>query len=444
MDTSTTQTERIQPYRLGIRGKVALILLASLLVVLTVNSLLILRAQQSDVLEETDRRGRETAQLLAQYLAYSVVSYNYHAIELILQDLIRNREVIYARVENNRGNVMAVAGTPVPPSDTIKAFQKDIRLNGELLGQLYVHLSSERVVATLEARQRDTLIGQVAAIVIVMVIGFVAISVLIIRPLSVMSSIINSNLRNGNGQIEAVPISSNDEIGDLANGFNALGQHLNETRNALESRIDLANRELQTAYRKLSVQAQELRGANRELEQLSITDPLTGLFNRRYFERLMESEVAQSIRNDTTISILLLDIDNIKAVGEQYGHGAADEALRNVAQIIGQQMRLTDVACRYSADEFFILCRRATIASAISIADALHQSLVQNPVPIQDMRIQLEVSIGVATIPGVKPVTSADQFLQHAEEALRQSKQSGAHGVVHYSMIDPTNRSILG
>jgi len=436
--------DRVRPFRLGIRGKVALVLLATLLVVLTVNTLLTLRAQQHDVIAETERRGHETAQLLSQYLAYSVVSYNYHALELILQDLIRNQDVVYARVENNRGNVMAVAGTPPASGDLSKSFNHDIRLNGELLGQLHISLSSERMIATLEARQRDTLLGQVAAIAIVMAIGFIALSVLIIRPLSLMSRIIGTNLQTGGRRLEEIPLVSNDEIGDLAQGFNKLSHHLNESRDTLESRIDLANQELQDAYRQLSVQANELKDMNRELEQLSITDPLTGLYNRRYFEKLMENEVAQSVRNDSTISILLLDIDNLKTINEQHGHGVGDEVLRSVARIINENMRLTDVACRYASDEFFILCRRATIASAIAIADSLHQAIVSEPLQVMETSFNLSLSIGVATIPGVRQVTTANQFFSNAEEALRHAKQDGRNGVVHFSMIGRSSQSSAG
>lgn len=434
-------TGNARGFRLGVRGKVALILLATLLVTLTVSSLLTLRAQQRDTLEETERRGRETAHLIAQSLAYSVVGYNYHTLELILQDLVRNRDVVYARVENNRGNIMAVAGTPPAPDDKAQTFIQDIRLDGELLGQLNLSLSSERVIAALQTRQRNALLGQLAAIVVVMVIGFVALSILIIRPLSLTVRTIGTNLNSGSARLERIPLRSNDEFGDLAKSFNALGEHLDEARGKLESRIDFANQELQEAYRKLSLQADELRSMNRELEQLSITDPLTNLFNRRYFEKLMENEVAQSVLNDVTISILLFDIDNLKTVTEQHGQDAGDEILRHVARIITERLRLTDIACRYGGDKFFILCRRATISNAVSIADAMHQAIVEKPVRVHDTSISISVNIGVATIPGVQKVTTADEFFRNADEALRRCKQDGNDHVLHYSMIDRGPRS---
>jgi methyl-accepting chemotaxis protein len=278
--------------RLGVRGKVILVLLATLFVALAASSLLALREQERYVLEETQQRGRETAHFIAQYLAYSVISYDYHTLELILQDLIRGRDIVYARVENNRGNVMAVAGALPTGSANNQDFNEDIRLNDELLGRLYLSMSTERILGALQVRQRDALLGQGIAIVVVLLAGFLALSVLIIRPLTSMSRVIRRSLKAGNARLERIPSNAQDEFGELAHGFNALGGQLDEAREKLESRIQSANHELRSAYEQLSAQTRELREMNRD-RQLSITDPLTGLYNRRYFEKLMDNEVAQ-------------------------------------------------------------------------------------------------------------------------------------------------------
>jgi diguanylate cyclase (GGDEF)-like protein len=436
---SSGQRERLH---LGVRGKVVAILLATLVVTLTVNSLLALRAQERDILEETERRGREATHFISQYIAYSVVSYDYHTIELLLQDLTRGHDIVYARVESNRGNVMAAAGTPPAADGHVRQYSESIRLNGEILGRLFLSLSTERIVHTLAARQREVLVGQLVAIVAVMLVGLLALSAIIVRPLSLFARVIHRNLDTGDPRLERVPLDSADEFGDLARGFNALQERLDDARRKLESRINLADRELQSAYEQLAAQAQELRHVNRELEQLSITDPLTGLFNRRYFERLMESEVGHSIRNDETISILLLDIDNFKLINERYGHTAGDEVLRHTARILSERIRLTDVACRYGGDEFFVLCRRATIANALSIADDMHRSISDRPLHLQGDEVSIAVSIGVATIPGVHRVTTTEGFFHCADEALRYCKQHGRNGVVHYSMLDRQPRSL--
>jgi len=427
--------------RFGVREKVALILLATLLVTLSVSSLLALRAYKQDILEETSLRGQETAHFIAQHLAYSVVSYDYHTLELLLQNVIQNEDIVFARVDNTRGNVMAVAGTPPAAPQNAQRYRADIRLNGDILGQLHLGMSTERTAQTLAARQEEALIGQLLAVVVVMLVGFLALSAIIIRPLTTSARIIGNNLESGNGRLTRIPISTADEFGDLARGFNALQEHLDDAHQKLESRVNHANQELQNAYQQLTIQANELRGLNQELELLIVTDPLTGLYNRRYFEKLMESEMALSIRNDETISIILLDIDNFKKINEQHGHAGGDAVIRNVGRIIAEQIRDSDVACRYGGDEFFILCRQATISNAVGFADDLLQALAMDSSRPNGLVIGVTVSIGVATIPGVHAVTTAEDFFQCADEALRACKQRGRNSVLHYSMLDHDQKS---
>lgn len=434
MDSPLDSTPARPRRHLGIRGKVVLILLATLAVALTVNSLLALHAQRRDILEETDRRGHEAAHFISHYLAYSVVGYDYHTLELLLRDLVQGGDIVYARIENARGNLMAEAGTP-PAAGHAQEYREDIRLNGDTLGRLTLSLSTDHIVATLEARTHDVLLQQLAAILAVLLAGFAALSVLIIRPLTVMSRVIRSNLNAESPGLERFPPVSHDEFGDLARGFNALQDRLDDARQRLEARVDLANLELKEANARLAAQAAALQHANRELQQLSVTDPLTGLYNRRYFEKLMESEVEHSIHKDETISILLLDIDLFREFNERYGHHGGDRILREVAQRIAATLRPTDVACRYGGDEFFILCRHATIASALTFADDLQRTLAEPPLQVEGEALRVDVSIGVATIPGVHRVTNAEQFFHCADAALRAARQGG-RGVVHYSMLE--------
>ena len=429
-------SRQLKRFRFGVREKMALILLATLLVTLSVNSLLGLRAQKQDILEETDRRGRESVQFIAQHLAYSVVSYDYHKLELLLQDIVRGHDIVYARVDNTRGNVMAVAGTPAAASENVQSYSAEIRMNGDTLGQLHLSLSTERIVQTLATRRREVLLGQLLAIMAVLLVGFVALSVLIVRPLTKIAQVIGNNLHNDSAELQPIPSDSKDEFGELVQGFNALQERLDDARQKLESRIDHANVELRNAYDQLIVQANDLREINQELELLNVTDPLTGLYNRRYFSQLMESEVALSVRNDETISIILLDIDHFKNINLRYGYNGGDVVIRDVARIVAERTRQSDVACRYGGDEFFILCRGATIANAVALADDLHDALAEKSFRIDSHELRVTVSLGVATIPGVRDIASATEFFQCADEALRHCKQQGRNGVVHYAMLD--------
>jgi diguanylate cyclase (GGDEF)-like protein len=441
MSTIASLSKQHGRFRFGVREKIALILLATLLITLSVSSLLALRAHKQDILEETSRRGHEAAHFIAQHLAYSVVSYDYHTLELLLQNVIRSEDIVFARIDNTRGNVMAVAGVPSGAAQNVQHYRADIKLNGDTLGQLHLGLSTERIVQNLATRQREALLSQLLASLVVILAGFVAISAIIIRPLTVTARIIGENLESDTNRLQRIPLNSPDEIGDLARGFNALQTHLDDTRQKLESRVGHANQELQNAYQQLTVQAKELHVLNQELELLSVTDPLTGLYNRRHFERLMDSEVALSIRNDETISIILLDIDNFKSINERYGHTGGDAVLRNVGHVISEHVRQSDVACRYGGDEFFILCRNATISNAVGFADDLMDALVVGAFRPGGHNIEITVSIGVATIPGVHTVASADEFFKCADEALHACKQRGRNSVLHYSMLDHNQKT---
>jgi len=431
-------------FHFGVREKVALILLATLVITLSVSSLLALRAHKQDILEETNLRGQEAAHFIAQHLAYSVVSYDYHTLELLLQNLIKNEDIVFARVDNTRGNVMAVAGTPPNAPQNTQLYRADIRLNGDTLGRLHLGMSTERMSRTLATRQREALISQLLAVVVVMLAGFLALSAIIIRPLTVSARIIRNNLMSGGDRLTRIPVDTADEFGDLARGFNALQEHLDETRQKLESRVNHANQELQNAYQQLTIQANGLRSLNQELEILIVTDPLTGLYNRRHFERLMEREMALSIRNEETISIVLLDIDNFKKINERHGHVGGDAVIRNVGRVIAEHLRDNDVACRYGGDEFFILCRHATISNAIGFADDLLHTLAVDPYRPNGQEMGVTVSIGVATIPGVHEIATAEEFFHCADKALRACKQRGRNSVLHYSMLDHDQKSQSG
>lgn len=436
MSNTATSPKQRGRFRFGVREKVALILLAALLVTLSVSSLLALRAHKKDMFEETNLRGHETAHFIAQHLAYSVVSYDYHTLELLLQNVIKNEDIVFARVDNTRGNVMAVAGTPPYAQQDAHLFHADITLNGDTLGQLLLGMSTERISQTLAARQREALLGQLLAVVVVTLVGFIALSAIIIHPLTISARIIGNNLESGDGELTRIPLDTADEFGDLARGFNALQEHLDDAHQILKSRVNHANQELQNAYQQLKLQAGELRSLNQELEVLIVTDPLTGLYNRRHFERLMEREVALSIRNDETISIVLLDIDNFKKINERHGHVGGDAVIRNVGRIIAEQLRDSDVACRFGGDEFFILCRQATISNVIGFADDLLHALAVDPYRPNGQEVGVSVSIGVATIPGVHEISTAVEFFQCADMALRACKQRGRNSVLHYSMLD--------
>ena len=148
-----------------------------------------------------------------------------------------------------------------------------------------------------------------------------------------------------------------------------------------------------------------------------------------------------SIRNNETNSIILIDIDNFKSLNDQHGHSIGDEIIKTLASRIAARVRKTDIACRYGGDEFFVLCRRATMESSMNVAEDLKQAAIASPLLIADLSLVVTLSLGIATIPGTYPIHTAEEFLRCADIALYHSKRQGRNRIVHYSTLSPDEQS---
>jgi diguanylate cyclase (GGDEF)-like protein len=376
-----------QLLRFGIRQKVVPILLATLVVGLTASTWLALRSQASDILRETDRRGREIGHFAAHTLAFSVIAYD---VELLLKDLATHDDTVYARVVSPRGNVMGEFGAENADRPGVTTFRNDIRLNNETVGQLYLGLSTARITAALEKQRRESIQRQLAVVFGVLAVELLALSYIIVRPLDRMARAMREPAAGG--VAPTLPVATRDEFGEIATQFNALHARLNEAHAKLQSRVEHADETLARASEQLALQADELKRKNADLELLSVTDPLTGLYNKRYFEKLMESEIEQCVRQSRICSIVLIDLDHFKKLNGQYGHKVGDGVLREVARRLALRTRKTDVLCRFGGDEFFLLCREATMANAMNVADQLHEAVTREPLPVDGQSIAVGLS----------------------------------------------------
>ncbi|MEX6663288.1 diguanylate cyclase [Pseudomonas sp. W2-17] len=185
------------------------------------------------------------------------------------------------------------------------------------------------------------------------------------------------------------------------------------------------------AYRALRVSQQQLLDTNLVLQRLMNSDGLTGLSNRRHFDEYLELEWRRSTREQTQISLLMIDVDYFKAYNDAFGHLEGDEALRQVAKAIrANSSRPSDLPARYGGEEFALVLPNTSPGGARLLAEKLRQTIASMNIPhvAPSQGSSLTVSIGLATV--VPQVGShSRQLIQTADQGLYAAKHNGRNQV---------------
>ncbi|GAA1886027.1 hypothetical protein GCM10009687_63190 [Asanoa iriomotensis] len=187
--------------------------------------------------------------------------------------------------------------------------------------------------------------------------------------------------------------------------------------------------------------ATQLRASLREQERLAITDGLTGVYNRRFFQEMLRIEAERADRTDTPLSVVLLDLDEFKKVNDGYGHPAGDAVLAQIADRIRGSVRASDIVARYGGEEFGCLLPGVNEEVAVEIAEQIRQSISRSEVAVgQGRNVRLTSSLGVAT-GGTRdshPLADPDGLVNEADAALYRAKATGRNRVVAAGMlVDP-------
>ena len=173
----------------------------------------------------------------------------------------------------------------------------------------------------------------------------------------------------------------------------------------------------------------EVRKTERTLRRQALRDPLTGLFNRRFFDAGLEQEILRSRRSGNPVSLLILDIDHFKNFNDEYGHEAGDAILRSIGQLLQAQVRGGDVACRFGGEEFVILMPNAPLESAKARGRQILEAIRGQEIPHQGHLLpSVTASLGVAEFP--THASDAEGILDAADNALYIAKRTGRDRMV--------------
>jgi diguanylate cyclase (GGDEF)-like protein/PAS domain S-box-containing protein len=175
------------------------------------------------------------------------------------------------------------------------------------------------------------------------------------------------------------------------------------------------------------VEVTQRKALEERLETLVMTDELTGLFNRRYFNQRGGEEFTRACRYGTPFAILMVDVDYFKEINDSHGHNAGDQALRHLARSMQSSLRSVDIVCRLGGDEFGVLLPDTTLEGAAVLAARLRASVAEGQFEFQGRPVQFTVSLGAGAFS--QHDATFDHVLKRADAALYEAKSQGRNRV---------------
>lgn len=166
---------------------------------------------------------------------------------------------------------------------------------------------------------------------------------------------------------------------------------------------------------------------------MSVTDPLTGLYNRRHFENTIEREFLRAQRYKSDLSIAILDVDFFKKINDTYGHLCGDYVLKEIAYLILQNLRKTDMVFRYGGEEIIMILTETSLEKALIPIERLRKSIEEYPFFYDGNNIKVTVSIGIEGFD--EEIQTYEDMLDNADKALYIAKEQGRNKVITSSSI---------
>jgi len=209
----------------------------------------------------------------------------------------------------------------------------------------------------------------------------------------------------------------------------ALAQRINVER---KLRFEAQSETLETTRRhnfeleeRVQLRTRELEVANLRLSELSQTDGLTGLKNRRFLDEALLSEVERARRTGRMLAVVMVDIDHFKPVNDTHGHAVGDDCLKMVGEVIASGLRWpSDIAARYGGEEFALIIPDTSAEGALTVVERIRETIRSTPVSTHGLSLTLTVSIGVYATHVGSEVTP-EHLLERADQALYDAKNSG-------------------
>jgi diguanylate cyclase len=232
-----------------------------------------------------------------------------------------------------------------------------------------------------------------------------------------MSASYDSSLLNATQKLAVA--QNRDQVKVIVESLVTSTREMRETNMALEDRLTLSKSEISNLQQSLEAIRAE-----------SLTDPLTGLGNRKYFDRSIEIAVQNALANGEPLSLLMFDIDHFKSFNDSYGHLTGDQVLRLVGMSLKQTIKGQDITARYGGEEFVVVLPNTTLRQALTVADHIRRAIMSKELKKKstgEILGRVTISAGVSIL---KPDDDTDSLIERADACLYAAKRNGRNRVI--------------
>ena len=212
---------------------------------------------------------------------------------------------------------------------------------------------------------------------------------------------------------------SREEIRSVVDTLTKSTHEMRDTNKALEERLALSRTEISNLQQSLEAIRAE-----------SLTDPLTGLGNRKYFDRSIETLVQSAMASGEPLSLLMFDIDHFKSFNDSYGHLTGDQVLRLVGMSLKQTIKGQDITARYGGEEFAVVLPNTALRQALTVADHIRRAVMSKELKKKstgEILGRVTISVGVSML---KPGDDTDSLIERADACLYAAKRAGRNRVI--------------
>ena len=237
-----------------------------------------------------------------------------------------------------------------------------------------------------------------------------------------MSANYDASLNGASEKLSAA--KTPDQVKGVVESLLRSTREMRETNKALEERLMLSKNEISNLQQSLEAIRAE-----------SLTDPLTGLGNRKYFDRMIETAVQDALATGEPLSLLMFDIDHFKSFNDSYGHLTGDQVLRLVGMSLKQTIKGQDITARYGGEEFAVVLPSTALRQALTVADHIRRAVMAKELKKKstgEILGRVTISVGVSML---KPGDDPDALIERADACLYAAKRNGRNRVI--CEVDP-------